>query len=384
MNFERYHIINQKRLEDIEICDVTLRDGEQTPGVSFIAEEKIEIACKLDEIGVEIIEAGFPIVSKDEARTVREIANLGLNARTCALARANPPDIECVASCDIDIVALVFGTSDIHLRFKYKATREEAIKRAVSALDCAKDYGLTVRFAAEDATRSDINFLKEYFAAGEKHGADMLSIADTVGVLNPKSTHFLVDEINKASNLPICIHCHDDLGMSLANTLAGAEAGVKQLQATVNGLGERSGNTPLEELLVALYLQYGVDRYDLSKICELSDMVERYSGIPVAKNKAVVGAHAFTHESGIHVAAVLKDPNTYEPFLPELVGGERRFVLGKHTGRRSLQHILEQEGYELSDEELSITLEKIKEEATSSSPISQREVGELIIKIKQP
>lgn len=373
---------NEKIIRDIEVCDVTLRDGEQTPGVSFTADEKINIAHKMDEIGIDMIEAGFPIVSSEEASIVRKIANMGLSARTCALARANPKDIDCVASCDIDIVAVVYGTSDLHLKVKYNSTREEAIEKAVSALDHAKDYGLTVRFAAEDATRSDLSFLKEYFAAGEEHGADMLSIADTVGILNPSTTHTLIKEIKEASHLPICIHCHDDLGLALANTLAGVESGVKQIQTTVNGIGERAGNTPLEEALMALYHHYDVDRYDLSRIMELSKMVEEYSGIKVAKNKAIVGDHAFTHESGIHVAAVLDDPNTYEPFLPELVGGERRFVLGKHTGRRSLQHIIMQEGYDLNDDELAIILDKIKKSNISKRPTTRKELCKLIEELR--
>ncbi|MDY6930764.1 MAG: homocitrate synthase family protein [Halobacteriota archaeon] len=369
---------NENTIKEIEVCDVTLRDGEQTPGVSFTEEEKIDIAHRIDEVGIDIIEAGFPIVSSEEASIVRKIANLGLNARTCALARANFKDIDCVASCDIDIVAVVYGTSDLHLKIKYNQTREEALLTAINALDYAKDYGLTVRFAAEDATRSDLRFLKEYFVTGEKHGADMISIADTVGVLNPSTTHKLIKEIKEVSSIPICIHCHDDLGLALANTLAGVEAGVKQIQTTVNGIGERAGNTPLEEALLALYLHYGIDNYDLSRVTGLSKIVSEYSRIDVAKNKAIVGDHAFTHESGIHVAAVLDDPNTYEPFLPELVGGERKFVLGKHTGRRSLQHIIECEGYDLSNEEVATILEKIKKSNISKRPITRKELDELI------
>ncbi|MDY6958406.1 MAG: homoaconitate hydratase, partial [Halobacteriota archaeon] len=266
---------------------------------------------------------------------------------------------------------------------KYNSTREEAIEKAVSSLDHAKDYGLTVRFAAEDATRSDVVFLKEYFSAGEEHGADMVSIADTVGILNPRTTHTLISEIKEVIKIPICIHCHDDLGLALANTLAGAEAGVKQIQTTVNGIGERAGNTPLEEALLALYYHYGVDRYDLSKIIGLSKTVEEYSKIAVAKNKAIVGDHAFTHESGIHVAAVIVDPNTYEPFMPELVGGERKFVLGKHTGRRSLHHILMQEGYDFTDDEVAIILDKIKESNLSKRKVTREELGRLMDELRR-
>ena len=376
--YKKFFSENKKRLSEIEVCDVTLRDGEQTPGVSFTREEKIDIAQKLDEVGVDVIEAGFPIVSKEEANIVKDIANMGLDAKTCALARATKCDIDCVASCDIKIVAIVFGTSELHLKFKHRVSRDEAIIKATSALDYAKDYGLTVRFAAEDATRTDLDFLTEYFKAGENHGTDMFSIADTVGILCPDAMHYLVSEIKKVSNIPICIHCHDDLGMALSNTLFGAEAGAKQLHATVNGMGERAGNTPLEELLVALSVQYGINKYDLSHIHDLSEMVKSYSGIDIAKNKAVVGKHAFAHESGIHVAAVLEEPMTYEPFLPELVGSKREFVLGKHTGRRGLRHILGKDGHELEDQKLDFILEKIKDQVSTNKFVSQSDLKSLL------
>ena len=206
----------------------------------------------------------------------------------------------------------------------------------------------------------------------------MFSIADTVGILSPDAMRFLVEEIKKVSDVPICIHCHDDLGMALANTLSGAQAGAKQLHATVNGIGERAGNTPLEELLTALYVQYGVNSYDLTLIHELSEMVKNYSGIDISKNKAVVGRHAFAHESGIHVAAVLEEPMTYEPFSPELVGSEREFVLGKHTGKKGLRYMLEKEGHDIGDMELDSILENIKNKASVNKFISQKELKSLV------
>lgn len=349
------------RPKDIEICDVTLRDGEQAAGIAFTEKEKIDIAQKLDAIGIEIIEAGFPVVSKEELETIRKITKLGLNARICCLARAKNSDIDAALDANVDIVSVFIATSDIHLRYKHHMTIREATDCAIDVLDYAKDHGLVVRFAAEDATRTNIEVLKRIFGIAEEHRADYLSIADTVGILDPGTTYFLVKEIKKATNIPICIHCHNDLGMATANTLVAAESGATQLHATVNGIGERVGNTPLEELLVGLLVQYGIDKYDLTHLLSLSKMVEEYSGMKIARNKAIVGENAFCHESGIHIAAMLENASTYELFSPEMVGGARNYILGKHTGKKALKFITERLGYDLDQERLCALLERIKE-----------------------
>ena len=346
--------------QDIEICDVTLRDGEQTPGVVFTREEKISIAEKLDSIGVEVIEAGFPVVSKGEEAMVKEIAHMGLNARVCCLARSVARDIDVALRCDVDFVSIFIATSDLHLKYKYHKTFEEAESCALDVLDYAKDHGLTVRFAAEDATRTDINVLKSIFKAAEDHGADYVSIADTVGILNPSTASYIVKEIKKVVKTKVCIHCHNDLGMAVANTLSGAEAGAFQLHTTVNGIGERCGNASLEELLMSLLVQYGIDRYDVSKLTELSKLVEKYSEIPIHPTKPIVGANAFAHESGIHVAAVLENPMTYELFSPEMVGGKREIIIGKHTGSKALKGVVEKMGYDLTHDQMCTLLDKVK------------------------
>ena len=346
--------------KDFEICDVTLRDGEQTPGVAFTREEKIAIAQKLDSIGVEVIEAGFPVVSPTEEATVRDIAHLGLNARICCLARSVARDIDVALRCDVDFVSIFIATSDIHLKYKYHKTFAEAESCALDVLDYAKDHGLTVRFAAEDATRTDVNVLKSIFKQAEDHGADYLSIADTVGILNPSTTFWLVSEIKKSINTKLCIHCHNDLGMAVANTLSAAEAGAYQLHTTVNGIGERSGNSALEEVLMGLRVQYGVERYDSTKLMELSKMVEQYSDVRIPRTKPVVGKNAFSHESGIHVAAVLENPMTYELFSPEMVGGEREFIIGKHTGTKALKGVVEKMGHNLTHDQMCSLLDKVK------------------------
>lgn len=365
-------------IKDIEICDVTLRDGEQTPGVAFTKEEKIDIARILDAIGVEIIEAGFPIVSQGEKESVKAITALGLDAKICCLSRAVKSDIDAVLDCDADMVGLFIGTSNLHLKYKHKKTQDECIECAVSALEYAKKHGLTVRFAAEDSTRTDLEFLKRYYKAGEEAGADYVSIADTVGILNPATTKFLVGEVRKIVKTPICVHCHDDLGLAVANTLAAAEAGAKQLHTTANGIGERAGNASLEEVLMGLKIHYGIDRYDCSYLLELSKMVSKYSGISVARNKAIVGENAFAHESGIHIAALLENDRTYELFSPELVGGKREFILGKHSGGKALCYMARQMGFILSDAETDFILEEIKHMSEDKRILRRDELRELI------
>lgn len=363
---------------DIEICDVTLRDGEQTPGVAFTPQEKIAIARKLDEVGVEVIEAGFPVVSKAEEATVREIAHLGLDARICCLARSVAKDVDVVLKCDVDFVSIFIATSDLHLKYKYHKTFEEATSCALDVLDYAKDHGLRVRFAAEDATRTDVNVLKDIFKSAQEHGADYVSIADTVGILNPSTAYYLVNEVKNSIKTKLCIHCHNDLGLAVANTLSGAEAGAFQLHTTVNGIGERCGNASLEELLVSLRVQYGIEKYDVSKLMELSKLVEKYTEIPIPKTKPIVGANAFAHESGIHVAAVLEEPMTYELFSPEMVGAKREIIIGKHTGSKALKGVVQKMGYDLTHEQMCTLLDKVKKCSEAKKKVTCGRLTEFI------
>jgi methanogen homocitrate synthase len=363
---------------DIEVCDVTLRDGEQMPGVVFRPDEKLEIAIKLNEVGVEIIEAGFPVVSEAERSAVQDVSNLGLDSKISVLSRSVPKDVDAALDCDVDMVSVFIATSELHLKYKLHMTCDQAVKCAFETVEYAKDHGLIVRFSAEDATRTDFELLKRLYKKAEGYGADYVSIADTVGIMNPRTTYYLVSEIKKEINIPICMHCHDDLGMALANTLAAAEAGAKQLHTTVNGIGERSGNTPLEELMVALRVHYGIDRYDTTKLTPLSKLVQSYSGVMMPKNKAVIGENAFAHESGIHVAAVLEEPRTYELYSPEMVGSARRIIIGKHTGARALKYITKKMGYDLKRDEICLLAEKVKRCSEFKRPISCDELRKLI------
>ncbi len=364
---------------DIEICDVTLRDGEQMPGVVFRPDEKLDVAIRLDEIGIEIIEAGFPVVSATEKSAVKNIANFGLNAKISVLSRSVKRDVDVALDCNVDMVGIFIAISDLHLTHKIHMSCGEAISCALDTVEYAKDHGLIVRFSAEDATRTDFQMLKSLYKTAEEHGADYVSIADTVGILNPRTTYYMVSEIAKTVKIPICMHCHDDLGMAQANTLAAAEAGAKQLHTTVNGIGERSGNASLEELLVTLRVLYGLDRYDTTRLTSLSRIVQSYSGVIMPNNKAVVGENAFAHESGIHVAAVLEEPRTYELYSPEMVGGNRKIIIGKHTGAKALKYITKKMGYELERDEICLLAEKVKRYSEFKRPVTCDELRELIL-----
>jgi methanogen homocitrate synthase len=364
---------------NIEVCDVTMRDGEQTPGVVFRADEKLDIALQLDEIGVDVIEAGFPVVSSAEMSAVREICNLGLGAKISALSRSIQRDVDAALECGVDMISIFIATSDLHLKYKLRMSCPEAIKCALDTVEYAKDHGLIVRFSAEDATRTDFEILKKLYRKAEDYHADYVSVADTVGIMNPRTMYYMISEIKKIVKIPICMHCHDDMGMALANTLAGAEAGAYQLHTTVNGIGERAGNTSLEELLVALRIQYNIDRYDLTKLKNMSKLVETYSGVPVPKNKAIVGTNAFSHESGIHVAAVLEEPRTYELFSPEMVGATRHIIIGKHTGAKALKYITQRMGYRLKENELEVLSEKVKMCSELKRPINCDELRKIIL-----
>ncbi|HNX18016.1 MAG TPA: homocitrate synthase family protein [Methanoregula sp.] len=368
---------------NIEICDVTLRDGEQTPGVSFSCEEKEDIAQTLDAIGIEVIEAGFPAVSGNEKKCVKTIANLGLDARICGFARARKPDIQDAIDCGVDMVSIFIPTSDLHVRLKFKKPREQVLYDALAMIDFARDHGVQVRFAAEDASRTDLVFLKEVYRQAADHGAALLSFADTVGCLIPEEMRRIMTDLVSSVDRPFCAHCHNDMGCAVANTITAAQAGAFQLHTTVNGIGERSGNASLEEVLIILHQKGGIDRYDLSYLTGLSRKVEKYSGIKLPKNKPVTGELAFSHESGIHIAAILQDPATYEYFPPDLVGGERHFLLGKHTGRKALEHVVATLGLTLTEPQICRLLDLVKEQSELKCSITPGVLQTLIGQVQQ-
>ncbi|BAW32171.1 MAG TPA: homocitrate synthase family protein [Methanothermobacter sp.] len=377
--------IKLKFPDNIIIYDTTLRDGEQTPGVCLGTKEKLAIARKLDELKIHQIEAGFPIVSKEERRSVKKIANEGLNADILALSRTKKEDIETALDCDVDGIITFMATSDLHLKHKLKLTREQALNICMNSLEYAKDHGIFVAFSAEDATRTDLEFLKKIYKKAEEYGADRVHIADTVGAITPQGIQFLVKELKKTLNTEIALHCHNDFGLAVTNSITGLLAGANAISTTVNGIGERAGNTPLEELIMALLILYEIDLgFNIKILCELSKLVEKYTHMSVPENKPIVGKNVFRHESGIHVDAVLEEPLTYEPFLPEMIGHKRKIVLGKHSGCRAVKAKLEEYGIEVTRDELCKIVEEVKKAREKGRFINDKLFKEIISSVKGP
>lgn len=343
------------------LLDSTLREGEQSPGVSFTVDEKLEIARKLDEVGLDMIEAGDPNVSNDVYDAVKKIAAERLDAEVLAHCRAVVGDIDRARSCDVQRIAIFLATSKTHLQDKLRKSEEEAVNLAVKAIEYAREHGMKVRFTAEDASRTDYSFLAKICKAAETAGADRISIPDTVGIMDPDAMRALFGKVSKDIGAELDAHCHNDLGLATANALAALEGGATAVHVTVNGIGERSGITRLSEVAVALKVLHGIDTVKLDELPSLSLLVEKYTGIPVAPNSPVVGDYAFAHKSGVHTAAVLANPTTYEPYAPDLVGKQREIVIDKYTGRHAVKAKLERLGISLSDEQVQSLVQTIKD-----------------------
>ena len=351
-NIETLKKENMNLADKIYIFDTTLRDGEQAPGVALTVDEKIQIAQKLDKLGVDKIEAGFPVSSNGERKAAKELNSLGLNATVLGLARSVQKDIDAVLDSGLDYIHTFIGTSPLHRDYKLKMSKEKVIETAVESVEYAKDHGLTVEFSAEDATRTEHDYLFDVYDAVVDAGADFLNVPDTVGVLIPVITKELITNLKERYTTPISVHFHNDFGLATANTLTAIECGADQAHVTVNGMGERTGNASLEELIVALHAAYNIDlNIDTTQLYSLSEFVGRITGIKMPVNKPIVGANAFAHESGIHVHGVLNNALTYEPISPELVGHSRRIVLGKHTGANAVKAKLEKYNIDLTEEQ---------------------------------
>lgn len=346
----------------MRFLDTTLRDGEQTPGVSLTPEEKVWIARNLDSLGVDVIEAGSAITSQGERDGIKAVVKEGLRAEICSFARALRTDIDYAIDCDVDSVHLVVSVSDLHIKEKLKKDRDSVRQMAVDAVEYAKKHGLIVELSGEDASRADLDFLESLYQAGIDAGADRLCFCDTVGVLNPERTYEIFDRLTTNLKVPISIHCHDDFGLATANTIAALRAGAAQAHVTVNGVGERAGNTALEEVVVVLKSLYGVQtRIVLENIYPTSKLVSRLMGVPVGLNKALVGENAFMHESGIHTHGLLANTATYEPITPESIGRKRQIVLGKHAGRTSVIMALREIGLEATEPQVDEITRQVKD-----------------------
>lgn len=344
----------------VRVLDTTLRDGEQTPGVSLTPDEKLRIAIKLDSMGVNIIEAGSAITSPGEREGIKKITSEGLSAEICSFARAVEGDIDAALECDVNSVHLVVPTSDLHIEHKLKKTREEVLQQAIDSTQYAVDHGLIVELSAEDSTRSDMDFLTQIFQEGIKTGAHRICACDTVGMLTPEKSFEFYGQLSKIG-APLSVHCHNDFGLAVANSLSALRAGATEVHATINGIGERAGNASLEEIAVSLYSLYDVKTdINIQMLYEVSKMVARLTGVYLQPNKAIVGENAFAHESGIHADGVIKKAETYEPITPELVGHQRRFVMGKHIGTKLLQKRVEELGLKVNQDQLMQIFNRVK------------------------
>jgi 2-isopropylmalate synthase len=388
----------------IRFFDTTLRDGEQSPGASLTSPEKLEIARGLARLGVDIIEAGFPAASPDDLEAVRRIAievgnplpgDSGLTPKVpviCGLARASKTDIdaawEAVQHAAHPRIHTFLATSPIHMRYKLRMDPEEVVDRVREMVAYARAYCDDVEFSPEDAGRSEPEFLYLVIAEAIKAGATTINIPDTVGYTTPDEYGGLIAGIMQNTpgieNVVVSVHCHDDLGMATANALAGIRAGARQAEVTINGIGERAGNTSLEEVVMTLVTRravFGLETgIDTTQISRMSRMVSNYTGIPVQPNKAIVGANAFSHEAGIHQDGILKNQMTYEIMRPETIGLSRsNLVLGKHSGRHALKVHLEEMGYDLSTSDLDRTFERFKELADKKKNITDADLEALLI-----
>ena len=346
---------------DVMIYDTTLRDGEQTPGVTITTDEKITIAEKLDKLGVDVIELGFPAASLGEQKTFKEASKLGLNAQISGLARALTKDIDKAIDADADYIHTFIGTSPLHRDYKLKMSKEEILDKAVTAVEYIKDHGIIAEFSCEDATRTELDYLLKVFGAVQDAKVDKINVPDTVGVTRPGKMNELITNLRQEINVSISVHCHNDFGLAVANTLAAIEAGAKQAQCTINGLGERAGNASCEELVMAIESLYNIKTGIKTELFyEISQLVERISGVTLQSNKAIVGSNAFAHESGIHADGVLKKSETYEPIKPETVGHRRRFILGKHVGKHVIHEKIKETNTQVTDDELNRIFERVK------------------------
>ena len=369
----------RERPERAFIWDETLRDGEQSPGVFFCVDEKIAIAKLLDEAGVAIIDAGFPVVSEDERKAIRAIAAEKLSAAVGVTVRAHVPDIDAALLCDVNEVHMFLPSSRLHLARKLGISEEEALRRAIAAVEHAKSHGLTVDFIAEDATRTSPAFLRRLYAAVLGAGADRLMLTDTVGVMSPEAMFRFSGGIIRSlagKKASFGVHCHNDFGLAVANTAAAVLAGATFPTVTVNGIGERAGNACFEETVLCLEKLYGIRTgIKMEKLAELSSFVEKASGMFNACHKPIVGYNAFRHESGIHVDGVLQDVATYEPIRPEEVGCERAFVLGKHSGRSLVAALLAEKGLGASPGQIAAICDRVKLAKESHDKADVREMA---------
>lgn len=367
--------------KQVRVADCTLRDGEQQAGVVFNRRDKVDIARALDRLGVYEIEAGSPMSCEEDRLAVEEIASAGLKAKISALARGLRKDIDVVADTGASAARLSMPISTIQRVNKLKLGDEEYIKQALEMTTYAKQRGLDVIFSPYDTTRSELPLLRRLLEEFNRAGSvDRVRLVDTTGCATPQIVGFLIRQMKDATDIPVEVHCHDDFGLAVANTIAGVQQGAEYVSATINGIGERSGNASLEETVLGLEVLYGIDcGLDMTQFLDVSRLVEERSGIALQAHKAVVGRGAFAHESGMVVAGLLKEPFTAESYVPELVGQKREVILGKKSGVASVEAKLKQLGVSVPSEMLPTILMKVKEEAVATKrPVAAARLLELV------
>ncbi len=359
-----YNFANYKApsLDEYIVHDSTLREGEQTPGVIFSIEDKLKIAKKLDEVGVPQIEAGFPAASEKQRKCVDALVDLNLDAQLSAFARAKKEDIDAVADSGADGIVMSLSISPYHRKYKFKdMSKETYLEKLVEHISYAESYGLFVIYSAEDTTReNDIDFLKKAYKTAEEAGADRARVVDTLGCASPNGMAYLVKEIRKEIDIPIEVHCHNDLGLALANSLASVEAGASTVSTSVNGLGERAGIAMTEEIIPALHILYGASSFEMSQLTSLANLVQEISGISMPPHKPLTGNNVNAHSSGIHQHGVLVNPTTYEFYPPRMMGQKRKIYIDELGGRHGIIYVAKELGLEISDETAKKVLERVK------------------------
>jgi 2-isopropylmalate synthase len=378
-------------MEEILIFDTTLRDGEQSPGASLNLNEKLEIARQLERLRVDVIEAGFPFASPGDFEAVQLIAKKVKDTGICALCRTNEEDImaayEAIKAATAPRIHTFIATSDLHMKHKLRMTRQEVLDVTASSVSLAKRKIPDVEFSAEDATRSDVEFLCEVIDTAIKAGANVINIPDTVGYTTPFEYGELIKTIRRkvprTEGVILSVHCHNDLGLAVSNSISAIQSGVKQVECTLNGIGERAGNASLEEIVMILYTRRDyfkkTTRVNTREIFKTSRLVSKLTGITVQPNKAIVGANAFLHEAGIHQDGILKERRTYEIMNAETIGlVTNQIVLGKHSGRHALRKRIEELGFSLSDEEINKTFAIFKDLADKKKEIFDEDLMAII------
>jgi isopropylmalate/homocitrate/citramalate synthase len=337
-------------MSSVKILDSTLREGEQSLGISFTKRQRLQLAWMLDYFGVDSIEIS-PVISDSHFESLKEMVRAGFSAQIISHGRALPEDIELARKCDAEWVAMYHSVSDIHLKSKLRITREQALERSIRAVEYARQHGLKLRFTVEDASRAEPSYLNSFIREIAKAGANRIGIPDTVGVMLPGGMANLVRLARDATDLPIDVHCHNDLGLALANSLAAMEAGADQIHTTIDGLGERVGIASLAEVTMVLRLLYGVERnFRYEMLSELSALVANYTGSQIPPSKPLVGRNAYTHKAGTHLSAIISDPEAYEVVSPREVGNRRRIVFGELSGKNGAAFLLSILGVESTSE----------------------------------